>query len=69
MKIAVKKFGEILTSRPAEQDAGKTMKAYFRPEDGEKIELDFEGILAVGPAWLDEVLSILIVEFGKDRVV
>jgi hypothetical protein len=69
MRVDVKKFGEVLTSRPAGREAGLAMKAYFRPPPGEPLELDFTGVLAVGPSWLDEVLSALRVEYGPDRVV
>ncbi len=69
MRVDVKKFGEILTSRPAGRDAGLSMKAYFRPKANERIELDFAGVLSVGPSWLDEVLTILREEFGEKRVV
>jgi hypothetical protein len=69
MKIKLKGFGEILTSRPAGREAALAMKAYQKPAAGENIELDFEGVLAVGPSWLDEVLGELREEFGKDRVV
>jgi len=65
MKVDVKKFGEILTSRPAGRDAGLAIKAYFKPEPDESIELDFSGVLAVGPSWLDEVLTILRAEYGS----
>ena len=34
----------------------------------EPIELDFEGVLSVGPSWLDEVLSALRSEYGGKRV-
>ncbi|MFN0118192.1 MAG: STAS-like domain-containing protein [Elusimicrobiota bacterium] len=69
MKVNLKKFGEILTSRPAGKEAGLTIKAYFKPKQGEKIALDFSGVLAIGPSWLDEVLTILRKEYGKGRVV
>ncbi len=69
MKIEVKKFGEILTSRPAGREAGLSMKAYFKPEPGDRIELDFSGVLAMGPSWLDEVLSVLRNEYGNERVI
>ena len=69
MNVLVKKFGEILTSRPAGREAGLSIKAYLKPEKGEKIQLDFTGVLAMGPSWLDEVLTILRDEYGKDRVV
>ncbi|MBI2519530.1 MAG: STAS-like domain-containing protein [Bdellovibrio sp.] len=68
MKIEVRKFGEILTSRPAGREAAMSIKAYFKPKSNEKIELDFSGVLAVGPSWMDEVLSTLREEYGEDRV-
>ena len=69
MKVEVKKFGEILTSRPAGRDAGLAIKAYFKPEPGDRMELDFSGVLAMGPSWLDEVLTVLRNEYGPERVV
>jgi hypothetical protein len=69
MKIRLKSYGSILASRPAGREAALAMKARLRPGPGEKIELDFEGVLSVGPSWLDEVLSALRREYGKDRVV
>ncbi|HVO33772.1 MAG TPA: DUF4325 domain-containing protein [Elusimicrobiota bacterium] len=69
MKIEVKKFGEILMSRPAGRDAALTIKAYLKPKQKNRIELDFSGVLAVGPSWLDEVLTILRSEYGKARVI
>ena len=64
MKVEVKKFGEILTSRPAGREAGLAIKAYLKPESGDNIELDFTGVLAMGPSWLDEVLSVLRETYG-----
>lgn len=68
MRIHLKQYGEILTSRPAGREAALAMKAQLRPAPGEKIELDFEGVLSVGPSWLDEVLSALRQEYGRERV-
>jgi len=69
MKIEIKKFGNILTSRPAGREAALAMKAYIKPNSEETIELDFTGVLSVGPSWLDEVLSFLRNEYGKERVI
>ncbi len=69
MKIQVKKFGTILSSRPAGRESALVMKSTLRPKPRENIELDFEGVLAVGPAWLDEVLTSLQDDFGKKRVI
>ncbi len=69
MKIEVKKFGTILTSRPSGREAALAIKAYIKPDSKEKIELDFTDVLSVGPSWLDEVLSFLRNEYGQDRIV
>jgi hypothetical protein len=69
MKIQIKKFGTILSSRPAGREAALVMKSTLRPGPREKIELDFDGVLAVGPSWLDEVLTSLQNDFGIKRVI
>lgn len=68
MKIELKKFGKILNSRPAGREAALTIRAYFKPKPGEKIKLDFTGVISVGPSWLDEVMSFLSREYGKERL-
>ena len=68
MKVPLKNYGQILTSRPDGREAALTMKATFKPTDDEALELDFEGVLSVGPSWLDEVITALRAEYGKDRV-
>ncbi len=69
MRIAVKKFGDILTSRPEGREAFLAARAYLRPETPqEPIELDFEGVKVLTPSWLDEFLSGLKSEYGR-RVV
>ncbi|MDE1976878.1 MAG: STAS-like domain-containing protein [Elusimicrobia bacterium] len=69
MKIRLEQYGAILTSRPAGKEAALAMKARLRPAEGETVELDFEGVLAVGPSWLDEVLRSLRADYGRERVV
>lgn len=69
MRIKIKQYGAILTSRPAGKEAALAMKACIRPGAGEAIELDFDGVLSVGPSWLDEVLSALRADFGRERVI
>ena len=69
MKIEIKKFGEILISRPSGREAALSIKAYFKPKPGDHIELDFSGVLAMGPSWLDEVLTVLRNEYGRERVI
>ena len=69
MRIKLKRFGNILNSRPAGREAALVLKAYQKPAEDEKIEIDFEGVVSVGPSWLDEVLSELRREYGRDRVI
>jgi hypothetical protein len=68
MRIEIKKFGDILTSRPAGKEACLVIKSYMKPEnESELIELDFSGVHVMTPSWLDEVLTGLKEEYG-DRV-
>lgn len=69
MKIEVKKFGEILTSRPAGREASLITKAYLQPGTGtEPIELDFSGVKVLTPSWVDEFVQGLRETFG-DHIV
>ena len=68
MKIQAKNYGTILTSRPAGREAALVMKNSILLKKNEKIKLDFDGVLSVGPSWLDEVLTALRQEYGKDRI-
>ncbi|MBU1089685.1 STAS-like domain-containing protein [Patescibacteria group bacterium] len=60
MRIALKKFGTILIAR----SAGKEAFLAFQPSlkevpEGEKIEVDFEGVKVLTPSWADEFLTPL----------
>ncbi|MBI4348012.1 MAG: STAS-like domain-containing protein [Elusimicrobia bacterium] len=68
MRIPVKQYGLILNSRPAGREAALAMKAAAKPSSGETVELDFEGVVSVGPSWLDEVLTALRADYGRERV-
>lgn len=66
MKIDLKKFGNILTSR----QMGKEAYLAFKPNmqnvtKDEQIEIDFSGVDVFSPSWGDEFLTPLIKEFGK----
>lgn len=65
MKIELKKFGTILISR----QNGREAFAAFQPQiatlnEGENLELDFEGVTTFSPSWGDEFLSPLLAKFG-----
>lgn len=68
MRIPIRKYGDLLVSRPAGREAVAAMLAYL-PEIGpdEPLELDFDQVLVIAPSWLDEVLTGLRERFG-DRV-
>lgn len=58
MRIAIKKFGDILTSRPSGKEAYLSARAYIFPKElGEEIILDFEGVKVLAPSWGDEFIS------------
>ena len=59
MRIELKKFGNILVSRPAGREAYLAMEAYILRgiKDDELIEIDFGGVKVMTPSWADEVIS------------
>ena len=66
MKIELKKFGNLLTSR---QD-GREALAAIEPQlknvsENEKIEIDFEGVATFTPSWADEFITNLKKRSGK----
>ena len=66
MKIELKKFGNILTSR---QD-GREALAALNPQlqtltENEQIEIDFEGVITFTPSWGDEFVTKLVEQFGN----
>lgn len=69
MRISLKKFGNILTSRPA----GKEAYLAYQPSlnqltDKEIMEIDFEGVSVLTPGWADEFITSLVNQY-KNRVV
>jgi hypothetical protein len=69
MIIKMKKFGTTLTSR----QMGKEAFLAFQPalndkKSGEKIEIDFEGVLTFSPSWGDEFLTPLLEKYGEGAV-
>ena len=64
MKLELKKFGELLTSRPAGKEAYLSAKAYTLPKDTKAtIEVDFSGVKVLSPSWADEFLTPLQRDF------
>lgn len=64
MRIEIKKFGDILTSRPAGKEAYLSARAYILPKDSsEEIILDFEGVKVLSPSWGDEFISKVMEDY------
>lgn len=66
MRIELRKFGEVLTSRPA----GGEAFAAIRPTldvDAPTVEIDFTGVLSLSPSWADEFFRALEDVYG-DRI-
>lgn len=58
MKVEIKKFGDILISRPAGLEASRVFRAYFKPPtSSEVIEFDFSGVAVLAPSWIDEFIT------------
>ena len=55
MRIDLKKFGEILVSRPSGREAYLVMSAYVTKDlkEGEEIIIDFAGVKVLAPSWAD----------------
>ncbi|MBI5794026.1 DUF4325 domain-containing protein [Candidatus Uhrbacteria bacterium] len=63
--IHLKKFGEVLVSRPAGLEAFNAIRPALNAY--EPIQVDFEGVLTVTPSWFDEFLTNLA-EYAKGGV-
>lgn len=69
MKLDVKKFGDVLISRPAGREAALAALAYSIPKVGdETIELDFTGVAVLTPSWTDEFLQTLMEQIPKEQI-
>lgn len=64
--IQLKKFGNVLVSRPAGLEAFNAIRPQLNAD--EPTHIDFSDILAVTPSWLDEFLTQLT-DFNKGNVV
>ena len=70
MIIELKKFGEVLTSRPAGREAYLAMEAYtLKGSSGnEPIEIDFSGVKVLAPSWADEVITKIAEKFKNVKL-
>lgn len=70
MHIELKKFGEMLVSRPAGREAYLALSAYLTKDvqKDERLEIDFSGVKVMTPSWADEVITKLLEEFRDVRL-
>ena len=68
MIIDLKKFGTTLVSRPSGKEAWLAYQPVLKEvPHGEKIIVDFNGVVVLTPSWADEFLTPLQDSF-KDKV-
>lgn len=70
VKIELKKFGEMLISRPAGREAFLALSAYLTRDvqKNEVIEIDCAGVKVLTPSWADEVITKLAEQFPNIKL-
>jgi predicted ATP-binding protein involved in virulence len=71
MKIELKKFGDMLISRPSGREAYLAMSAYLTKDidKNELIEIDFSEVKVLTPSWADEVITKLSKDFKNIKLI
>ena len=67
MRIELKKFGKVLTSRPSGKEAFAAIRATLDPA-APLVEIDFDGIISLSPSWADEFFTALGKMYGARLV-
>lgn len=67
MRIELKKFGKVLTSRPLGKEAFAAIRPTLDP-NADIVEIDFDGIISLSPSWADEFFGALKMMY-RDRLV
>jgi hypothetical protein len=66
MKIELKKFGNLLNSRPDGREALAAIEPLLKNmTENETLDIDFEGVTTLTPSWADEFITKLIDRFGN----
>ncbi|MEK7637620.1 MAG: hypothetical protein AAB402_04530 [Patescibacteria group bacterium] len=63
--IHLKKFGNVLVSRPAGREAYNAIVPTLDPAT--PVQIDFTGVLTVTPSWFDEFITLLA-EYMRGQV-
>jgi hypothetical protein len=64
MKIELKKFGKVLTSRPMGKEAFAAIRPTLDP-NADVVEIDFDGVVSLSPSWADEFFTALKNMYGN----
>jgi len=66
MKIELKKFGNLLTSRQDGREALAAIEPLLKNmSENEVFDIDFEGVTTFTPSWADEFITNLVDRFGN----
>jgi len=66
MKIKIKKFGTLLTSRQSGKEALAAFESSLKDvRDDEEVVIDFDGVITFSPSWGDEFLTSLAKRYGN----
>ena len=58
MRIELKKFGKVLTSRPMGKEAFAAIRPTLDP-NADVAEIDFDEVVSLSPSWADEFFTAL----------
>ena len=64
MRIELKKFGKVLTSRPTGKEAFAAIRPTLDP-NADAVEIDFTGVISLSPSWADEFFTALKNMYGN----
>ena len=64
MRIELKKFGKVLTSRPMGKEAFAAIRPTLDP-NADAVEIDFAGVISLSPSWADEFFTALKNMYGN----
>lgn len=66
MRVELKKFGTVLTSRQSGREALAALRPRFAElGPDEDLVITFDGVLVLSPSWADEFLTPLQTELGE----
>ena len=64
MRIELKKFGKVLTSRPTGKEAFAAIRPTLDP-NADVVKIDFDGVVSLSPSWADEFFTALKSMYGN----